>query len=209
LLDGFALTDTSRVGTTTGSIQARQDALPPSGGGNSVVPLTRESEETLASGTDFEQEPELLDADAAFIVFDDLTLPLPTEMLSATDIALGLLTGSRPRAEVLPQQGSSVASVPTLLTTEAGTAAGVQIPQEPDIDLSHLLINPVREPLGQKRPADSPKAAPAATMAPTKVGAPVFLSVATLGLHWRQAKERRRWGRPHRPNERRTSDARG
>jgi hypothetical protein len=85
----------------------------------------------------------------------EVELP-PEDRTSPSDLASSLLTGSRPRVQVLPQQGSSVASVATLLTEEGDDIGGTAGPaaEEDPAELKGLFIGPVPMPARETAPKD-------------------------------------------------------
>jgi hypothetical protein len=84
---------------------------------------------------------------AAFLAASsELERLMDSEPLSGSDIAVALLIGLRPRADILPQKGPRLASVATLLPGDAGEEALAQAHAgaEENLSLADFLINPVR-----------------------------------------------------------------
>jgi hypothetical protein len=105
--------------------------------------------ELTASGPEFVMGIESIDLDrddVTTIDFSDVALSFGDD-LTVDDFAAALLTGIKPRANLLPQKGAQVAPLATLVsgdTTEA--ASGVS--QDGNAEMSDLLINPaVRFPV--------------------------------------------------------------
>jgi hypothetical protein len=70
----------------------------------------------------------------------EFDLPSEQESLSTSDIAAALLVGARPRADILPQRGSPVAGVATLLGgADEGTPPAATAGEEA---LKDLLMSP-------------------------------------------------------------------
>jgi hypothetical protein len=123
-------------------------------------------------------EPAALDPGGVVITLQDLESPPSEEMLSGSDIAGSLLTGSRPRAEVLPQQGSSVAAVPTLLAGEGSADRIAPATLEDDSEETKSLWI---SPLGASTPATSNE-----STTPTPAAESLFAAaVASLSLRHR------------------------
>jgi hypothetical protein len=76
----------------------------------------------------------------------DLELLFEKDVLTGSDIAGALLTGGKPRADLLPQKGSHVAPVATLLSGEGDDlAVSPTATDEEKAVLMELLINPMRK----------------------------------------------------------------
>jgi hypothetical protein len=86
----------------------------------------------------------------------DFDQGMDSELLSGFDIATSLLTGVRPKADILPQKGSRLASVATLVSGEASDEAMAQqgSGSDDELPLQDLLIDPVRKSL-PSAPAES------------------------------------------------------
>ena len=97
----------------------------PSGGNDATVTVGLGEDDEATLGSAGFQE--------VMLAFDD--------DLSIPDLAATLLTGVRPRASLLPQRGSQVAPVATLLSDDAGDmVSGTAF--DADGHLHDLLINP-------------------------------------------------------------------
>jgi len=76
----------------------------------------------------------------------DLDLLFEKDILTGSDIAGALLTGGKPRADLLPQKGSQVAPVATLLSREGDDlAVSATSGDEEKGVLTELLISPIRK----------------------------------------------------------------
>jgi hypothetical protein len=105
-----------------------------------------------ASGDD-----ELLQA--LLMPVSDLQRTAEDELLSGFDIAASLLTGVRPKADILPQKGSHMASVATLLHGDSdGPAAQSGVEVQDDVPLPTFLIDPVRKPTPRPPAVHAPAA---------------------------------------------------
>jgi hypothetical protein len=114
------------------------------GAGAADASAVRDSTSTAAGPTGDEPPLVLLeDGDGTFTVALEVE-PAVEEITSAGDLASTLLTGGRSRVDVLPQQGSPVAAVATLLADE-GEEAGENPGRsaEEGLDVEGLLMNPV------------------------------------------------------------------
>jgi hypothetical protein len=148
----------------------RQDSSSLSGGSTGLGHAPEhETSAALVSGESEQPPPADEDrADAGPLVAPELDPPPMEEMLSGSDIAGALLTGSRPRADVLPQKGSSVASVATLLADDGEAAGGGQARTEEGADLQPYLIDPVAPPA--EDPAVPPAVRPLAVLGAGALG---------------------------------------
>lgn len=77
-------------------------------------------------------------------VFDDVDLPIAADALTGADIAGALLTGARPRANLLPQKGARVAPVATLLSGDAPDQPAADAAKPGDDRLRDSLISPLQ-----------------------------------------------------------------
>lgn len=126
-------------------------------------------------------------ADGAVADLSDLGPPPSGETLSGDDIAGSLLTGGPPRADVLPQQGSAVASVATLLNDDRSCASPQHQGPADDTVLRGLLIDPVAHPVLSGGPGDA--------MQPRLDAIPLRLLVVGGGvLALRQRRQDRKGG---------------
>jgi hypothetical protein len=91
--------------------------------------------------------------EALLASISDFDRAIENEILSGLDIATSLLTGLRLRADLLPQTGSRVAAVVTLL---AGEEENEQIAQpdgrDLEVPLKDFLINLLRDPIDSSVP---------------------------------------------------------
>jgi hypothetical protein len=161
-----------------------------SGGGSTGRAAQGTEVAVVMTAAEEDAEPAALNAGEVLVTLEDLESPPPEETLSGSDIAGSLLTGGRPRAAVLPQRGSAVAAVPTLVAGDDGTTApDVDAPKEDAEDLRRLLIDPVWNPLPDALPR-----APArpTSAAPGDVPPLATAGVAVLGLRLRGRRRRRR-----------------
>jgi hypothetical protein len=99
------------------------------------------------------------------------------DLLPALDLAGVLLTGGRPRADILPQKGQQASPLTTLLTDDGDPTRGAVVPGL-ETPLLELLIDPTGPPFRR------PPAAPARADRPP-VHAAAEKSVAVHPLEWR------------------------
>ncbi len=148
-----------------------ENASAPSGGAGTGYTAAQAPAATGAGGTEEAAPVAFQNAvDPRLLAPPDLDPPPLEEMLSADDIAGALLTGSRPRADVLPQKGSAVASVATLLADEGAAPGGAPPRAEESGDLQRLLID-------LTAPAGAPP-----SEAPPGLRPLVILAAGALGL---------------------------
>jgi hypothetical protein len=147
-------------------------------GGDSTGYRAARSPAPTGSGGTQEAPPVVVQnaVDPRLLVPPDLDPPPLEGMLSAGDIAGALLTGGRPRADVLPQKGSAVASVATLLADDGAAAGGAPPRGDGGGELPRLLIDPTA-------PANAPPAE-----APPGLRPLVILGAGALALRDRRKR---------------------
>jgi hypothetical protein len=143
-------------------------------GGASTGYTAAQSPAATGSASGTEERLPVVDA-AAHLTPPKLEPPPAEEGLSGRDLVAAMLTGSRPRADVLPQKGSPVASVATLLAEDGEPAGNPAAGGEEGRELSGCLIDLTAPGL---RPM-------------------VVLGVGALGLRDRRKRPRQRQGEWH------------
>jgi hypothetical protein len=144
-------------------------------GGAAAGPAPPEATAAVASAGEEGPLLALDDDDASPSAILDIEPPAE-ETTVMSHLASSLLTGGQPRVQVLPQQGSPVASVATLLTAEgdASTQTAAPTAEEEAAELKALLIGPV----GTAMPAATPKTEDSASLRPMLVLGGLFALAA-------------------------------
>ncbi|HEV2949441.1 MAG TPA: hypothetical protein VGX70_18845 [Gemmataceae bacterium] len=119
------------------------------GGYRAATTTPQFANELAVTGPEFVMGIESIDLDRDDVItidFSDVALSFGDD-LTVDDFAAALLTGIKPRANLLPQKGAQVAPLATLVSGDTTDAAS-GVSQDGNAEMSDLLINPaVRFPV--------------------------------------------------------------